>query len=349
MTTTTVICDYCGAAPGQPCVTASGNEARKSHATRVQVTEETATQTVIEYDYHAEAREEEGHVVAHLTEHPEKTYDPNALMVAATRDGDWEVFGPHKGTHRVSADFQTVTKGGREVSPEFTEHAHAIPAARAGAEAIRAHNAAQTAEENVLEADDVRAVARDLAARGLASYRVHESELTGETVATLTDACGEEFMIETCASGVWHDRDDQGGEGQMIPAATVWEAAQVIANVIEVAFAVNRANEEAQATELDTSGELAADDVAQVVDNLRDRGLIHGAVVGASPVTGETVAQVSDVTDKSWVLETGPFGVWTDRDGTLGGHTTPCESVRGAGLALAWAINVDLDELYAKG
>ena len=96
-----------------------------------------------------------------------------------------------------------------------------------------------------------------------------------------------------------------------------------------------------QAPDLDTSGVLAADDVAQVVDNLRDRGLIHGAVVGASPVTGETIAQVADVTGRSWVLETGPFGVWTDRNGPLAGHVTPCETVWGAGLALAWAINAD--------
>ena len=98
---------------------------------------------------------------------------------------------------------------------------------------------------------------------------------------------------------------------------------------------------------MQNNNELAADDVAQVVDNLRDRGLIHGAVVGASPITGETIAQVADKTGRSWILETGPFGVWTDRDGTVEGHATPCESVWGAALAVAWTIESDLEELAA--
>ncbi|QGU05094.1 hypothetical protein [Corynebacterium comes] len=215
---------------------------------RAQATE-TETAPVQGPEYQGTVSEEDGLLVVTVSKHPGQ-YDPNAHDVYAAANGEWVVTNPHSGTYRVSATLQTVSRNGTIVDTRYADHAHVLPAVRAGVEALNRYNEAEQAQ---------------------------------------------------------------------------------------------------QAPDLDTSGELSADDVALVVRDLRERGLIHGAVVGASPMTGETIAQVADVVGESWLLEVGPFGVWTDRDGTLEGHTTACENVWGAGLALAWAINADRDELAPTG
>lgn len=63
-------------------------------------------------------------------------YDPNSQDVYAAANGEWVVTNSHSGTYRVSADMQTVSQNGTVVNTQKANHAHVLPALRAGVKAL---------------------------------------------------------------------------------------------------------------------------------------------------------------------------------------------------------------------